>query len=103
MISQDPHITIFTLDTLMQDTWLLALAIRNGQSITVDDALYQRCFSMIQQVQDKLSAAGATASLCEEIKFAHCVFLDELIMTIPESCNAWADPQCAHAAVLPAS
>lgn len=90
MIYQDPHITIFTLDTLMQDTWLLALAIRNGQFITVDDALYQRCFSMIQQVQDQLITAGAPGPLCDEIKFAHSVFLDELIMTIPEAdISAW--------------
>ncbi|ALV93105.1 type IV secretion protein DotU [Pantoea rodasii] len=90
MISQDSHITISTLDTLMQDTWLLALAVRNGQSITVDDALYQHCFSMVQQVQDKLNTAGAPDSLCDEIKFAHCVFLDELIMTIPEAdISAW--------------
>ena len=79
-----------TLDELMQDTWLLALAIRNGQSITVDDALYQRCFNTIQQVQHHLTTAGASASLCEEIKFAHCVFLDELIMTIPQAdISAW--------------
>ncbi|MEA5102705.1 type VI secretion system protein TssL, short form [Pantoea sp. S18] len=84
------NITANTLDALMQDTWLLALAVRNGQSITIDDALYQRCFNMIQQVQDQLTTAGVPASLCEEIKFAHCVFLDELIMTIPETdISAW--------------
>lgn len=84
------NIKASTLDTLMQDTWLLALSVRNGQSITIDDALYQRCFSMVQQVQDKLSTAGAAASLREEIKFAHCVFLDELIMTIPDAdISAW--------------
>nr|WP_058970813.1 DotU family type IV/VI secretion system protein [Type-D symbiont of Plautia stali] len=90
MISQDSHVTISTLDTLMQDTWLLALAVRNGQSITVDDALYQRCFSMVHQVQDQLNTAGAPGPLCDEIKFAHCVFLDELIMTIPGAdISAW--------------
>lgn len=84
------NITANTLDALMQNTWLLALAVRNGQSITVDDALYQRCFNTIQYVQDQLTTAGAPASLCEEIKFAHCVFLDELIMTIPEvDISAW--------------
>lgn len=85
MNSSVSDITASTLDTLMQDTWLLALSVRNGQSITVDDALYQRCFNMIQQVQGQLSTAGATVSLCEEIKFAHCVFLDELIMTLPDA------------------
>ncbi|MCX8965988.1 DotU family type IV/VI secretion system protein [Erwinia psidii] len=69
----------------MQDTWLLALAIRNGQPPVVDDALYQRCFDMIQQVQDKLTAAGASDKFCEEIKFAHCVFLDEAVMTQPDT------------------
>lgn len=84
------NITANILDELMQDTWLLALAVRNGQSITIDDALYQRCFNTIQHVQDQLTTAGAPVSLCEEIKFAHCVFLDELIMTISEAdISAW--------------
>lgn len=69
----------------MQDTWLLALAIRNGQPPVADDALYRRCFDMIRQVQDKLTAAGASDNLCEEIKFAHCVFPDEALMTQPDT------------------
>lgn len=31
MNSSVSNITIITLDALMQDTWLLALAVRNGQ------------------------------------------------------------------------
>ncbi|WP_369817560.1 type VI secretion system protein TssL, short form [Pantoea sp. RIT-PI-b] len=85
MTSADHNISINTLDTLMQETWLLSLAIRNGQTITIDDALYQRCFTLIEQVQDKLLAAGAPPIFCEEITFAHSVFLDELIMTIPDT------------------
>lgn len=85
MHSSDNEITAKTLDTLMQDTWLLALAIRNKQPVTVDDALYQRCFDMIQQVQDQLAAAGAPEYLIEEIKFAHSVFLDEAVMTQPDT------------------
>lgn len=85
MHSSDHKITAITLDSLMQDTWLLALAIRNGQPPVVDDALYQRCFDMIQQVQDKLTASGASEYLTEEIKFAHSVFLDEAVMTQPDT------------------
>lgn len=85
MHSSDNDITTKTFDLLMQDTWLLALAIRNGQSPVVDDALYQHCFDMIQQVQDKLAATGAPEYLTEEIKFAHCVFVDETIMTQPDT------------------
>lgn len=40
---------------------------------------------MIRQVQDKLTAAGASDDLCEEIKFAHCVFPDEALMTQPDT------------------
>lgn len=65
----------------MQDTWLLALTIRNNPPVTVDDALYQRCFEMIQQVQDKLAVAGASDAFAEEIKFAQSVFIDEAVMT----------------------
>ncbi|XXN64212.1 type VI secretion system protein TssL, short form [Enterobacter ludwigii] len=83
MTSSDHNITVSTLDSLMQETWLLSLAIRNGQTITIDDVLYQRCFTLIQQVQDKLNIAGVTHALREDIIFAHSVFLDELIMTIP--------------------
>ncbi|ECA1950231.1 DotU family type IV/VI secretion system protein [Salmonella enterica subsp. enterica serovar Virchow] len=85
MHSSANEITSSALDTLMQDTWLLALAIRNDPPVTVDDALFQSCFAMIQQVQDKLAAAGASGYLAEEIKFAHCVFLDEAVMTQPDT------------------
>lgn len=81
MRSSDDEITANTLDTLMQDTWLLALTIRNNPPVTVDDALYQRCFEMIQQVQDKLAVAGASDAFAEEIKFAQSVFIDEAVMT----------------------
>ena len=85
MHSSDNVITAHRFDILMQDTWLLALAIRNGQPPVADDALYRHCFDMIRQVQDKLTAAGASDELCEEIKFAHCVFLDEAVMTQPDT------------------
>ncbi|WP_238483151.1 type VI secretion system protein TssL, short form [Rahnella perminowiae] len=73
------------IDILMQDTWLLALAIRNGKPPVVDDGLYQHCLGMIQQVQDKLVSSSASDWLAEEIKFAHCVFVDEAIMSQPDT------------------
>jgi len=83
--SSDNDITAQAFDILMQDTWLLALAIRNGNPPVVDDALYQRCFDTIQQVQDKLAASGASEYLIEEITFAHSVFADEAIMSQPDT------------------
>lgn len=85
MHTSDDKITASTFDALMQDTWLLALAIRNNPPVVVDDALYQRCFGMIQQVQKELSAAGVADPLIEEITFAHCTFLDEAVMTQPDT------------------
>lgn len=73
------------IDTLLQDTWLLALAIRNNQQVTIDDDLYQRCLNRIEQVRDSLVAAGAQNSVTEEITFAHCIFLDEAVMTQPDT------------------
>ncbi len=81
MYSSDNKIKTGVIDSILQDTWLLALAIRNGQPIAVDDALYQRCLDMIQQGQDELLAAGAPEYLVTEITFAHCVFLDEAVLT----------------------
>ncbi|WP_211186641.1 hypothetical protein [Rouxiella aceris] len=66
MHSSVSNITVSTLDMLMQDTWLLTLAARNGQSITIDDALYQRCFVMIKQVQERLLAIGAFSTFREK-------------------------------------
>ena len=85
MHSSDNDITAQTFDILMQDTWLLALAIRNGKPPVVDDTLYQHCLDMIQQVQDQLTSMGAPEYLTEEIKFAHCVFVDEAIMSQPDT------------------
>ncbi|KGT94779.1 hypothetical protein NG99_07025 [Erwinia typographi] len=69
------------MDVIFQDTWLLALAIRNTPGVVVDKQLYQYCLKQIEAVQEKLQQAGATEAVCEEIKFAHCVFLDEAVMT----------------------
>lgn len=85
MHTSDSDITAQAFDTLMQDTWLLALAIRNAKPPVVDDALHQHCLGMIQQVQDKLVSSGASDGLAEEIKFAHCVFVDEAIMSQPDT------------------
>lgn len=85
MRSSDDNITANTLDTLMQDTWLLALSIRNISGVTVDKALYHHCLDMIEAVQVKLRNAGASEHLTDEIKFAHCVFLDEAVMTQPDT------------------
>lgn len=81
----DSSITASYIDTLLQDTWLLALAIRNGQQIEVDDELFKHCFSMIEQVQNKLQATGASDYLAGEIKAAQCIFLDEAVMTQPDT------------------
>lgn len=85
MHTSDSDITAQAFDTLMQDTWLLALAIRNAKPPVVDDALHQHCLGMIQQVQDKLVSSGASDGLAEEIKLAHCVFVDEAIMSQPDT------------------
>lgn len=78
-------ITSAFIDNIFQDTWLLALAIRNIPGVVVDKALYQHCESMIEQVQKDLNKADATNHLVDEIKFAHCVFLDEAVMTQPDT------------------
>jgi type VI secretion system protein ImpK len=78
-------ITSAFIDTIFQETWLLALAIRNIPGIVVDKALYQHCESMIEQVQKALNKAGAPSHLADEIMFAHCVFLDEAVMTQPDT------------------
>ena len=85
MDEQAKTITSSFIDTLFQDTWLLALAIRNIPGVVVDKVLYQRCESMIEQVQIDLNKAGATSHLADEIKFAHCIFLDEAVMSQPNT------------------
>ena len=82
---QAAPITSAFIDNIFQDTWLLALAIRNIPGVVVDKALYRHCESMIEQVQKDLNKAGATGHLADEIKFAHCVFLDEAVMTQPDT------------------
>ncbi|WP_455425716.1 type VI secretion system protein TssL, short form [Dryocola sp. LX212] len=78
---QAKPITPSFIDTLLQDTWLLALAVRNTDGVTVDSTLYQHCLNMIEDTQIKLRAAGASDYIAEEIRFAQCVFLDETVMT----------------------
>lgn len=78
---QAKTITSAFIDNIFQDTWLLVLAIRNIPGVVVDKTLYQHCLKMIEDVQDKLRKVDASEYLCDELKFAHCVFLDEAIMT----------------------
>ena len=78
-------ITAAFIDNIFQDTWLLALAIRNIPGVVVDKALYQYCVNIIEQVQEKLRSSGASDIIADEIKFAHCVFLDEAVMTQPDT------------------
>lgn len=85
MNEQANTITPSFIDSIFQDTWLLALAIRNIPGVVVDKALYKHCESMIEQVQEALNKANATSHLADEIKFAHCVFLDEVVMTQPDT------------------
>ncbi len=82
---QAQPITPSFIDIIFQDTWLLALAIRNIPGVVVDKALYQHCEKMVEQVQEKLHSAGASNTFADEIKFAHCVFLDEAVMTQPDT------------------
>ncbi|ENV9331887.1 type VI secretion system protein TssL, short form [Klebsiella aerogenes] len=82
--NQTKSITTSFIDEIFQDTWLLALAIRNVPAVVVDQTLYKTCENMIEQVQKALFAAGASEGLASEIKFAHCVFLDEAVMTQPD-------------------
>jgi len=85
LIQKAKPVTSSFIDKIFQETWLLALAIRNVPGVTVDHALYKKCENMIEQVQKELSAAGATDELASEIQFAHCVFLDEAVMTQPDT------------------
>ncbi len=78
-------ITSAFIDNIFQDTWILALAIKNIPGVVVDKALYQHCVKMVERVQEKLYSAGASDILADEIKFAHCVFLDEAVMTQPDT------------------
>ncbi len=51
---QTKSITSLFIDNIFQDTWLLALTSRNRPGVTVNNALYQHCENMIEQVQKKL-------------------------------------------------
>lgn len=85
MDEQADPITSSFIDHIFQDTWLLVLAIRNVPGIAVDKALYQRCLNMVEQVQEKLRSAGTSDHLADEFKFAHCIFLDEAVMSQPNT------------------
>lgn len=57
---QAKYITPAFIDSILQDTWLLALAIRNIAGVVVDKALYRYCEIMVEKVQEKLRTAGAS-------------------------------------------
>jgi type VI secretion system protein ImpK len=85
MESERPEPDSLQLDELLQQTWLLAFAIRNGKLTIADEAIYQQCLDHIQQVQDTLlKKYNASDFFRDEIKFAQCVFIDEAVMNTPE-------------------
>lgn len=71
------------VDAVFQDTWLLALDIRNGHPVAIDNALFSRCCRQVESARSQMSALPQAT--VDELLFAQCALIDETVKTLPDT------------------
>ncbi len=69
------------IDALLQDTWLQVISLRHGPQFAEGEglALWQRCVSDAERVQQVLRDAGVSRESRHDILLAQCALLDEAV------------------------
>lgn len=76
--SGDSH-DVSSIDQVLQDTWLLVLAIRNGKTLNITEELHRACHQRILQTQKIFSVQSE--GIADDIAYAECAILDETILS----------------------
>ncbi|MEA9392319.1 type VI secretion system protein TssL, short form [Acerihabitans sp. TG2] len=69
------------IDTLLQDTWLFVLQVKNDPSAFVSEATYHQAITRVENVRTALNERGIEARHIDAITYAQCALLDETVLT----------------------
>lgn len=72
--------TAVDIDSLLQDSYLLVVELRQGASAQNSLDLWQRCVEQIEHVRQLLKHAGLSQRSIDHISHAQCALLDETLL-----------------------
>lgn len=69
------------IDALLQNSWLQVVSLRHDPVFKEGEgrALWERCVSEVETVQQALKDAGYDPQSCEHILYAQCALIDEVV------------------------
>jgi type VI secretion system protein ImpK len=68
------------IDSLLQDSYLLVVALREGATARSGRELWEHCCAQVEAVRQRLQAAGMSQRSIDYISFALCALLDETVL-----------------------
>ncbi len=79
------------IDALLQNSWLQVISLRHGPKIKEGEGLqlWQRGVAEVEKVQQALKEAGYRAKHCEDILYAQCALIDEVVKGRGEQDDAY--------------
>lgn len=72
--------TAVDIDSLLQDSYLLVVELRQGASAQNSRDLWQLCVEQIEHVRQQLKHAGLSQRSIDHISHAQCALLDETVL-----------------------
>lgn len=69
------------IDTLLQDTWLFVLRVKNDPSTFVSDAFRPQAITLVENVRAALTERSASERHIDTITYAQSALLDETVPT----------------------
>lgn len=81
------------IDSLLQDSYLLVVELRQGSSVRDSAELSKLCAKQIEYVRKQLEKTGLSPRGIDHISHAQCALLDETILTCAatKTREEWAD------------
>ncbi|VVO28520.1 type VI secretion system protein TssL, short form [Pseudomonas fluorescens] len=78
--SKKPAATAVDIDSLLQDSYLLVVELRQGASAQNSLVLWERCVKQVEQVQQRLKEANVSQRSIDHVSHAQCALLDETVL-----------------------
>ncbi|KEY59313.1 type VI secretion system protein TssL, short form [Serratia sp. DD3] len=72
---------VVLIDTLLQDTWLFVLGVKNNPSAFVSEAVYRQAVTLVENANTALAQRGMAKHRIDAIIYAQCALLDETVLT----------------------
>ncbi|MBV7549590.1 type VI secretion system protein TssL, short form [Pseudomonas sp. PDM26] len=73
------------IDELLQDSYLLVVELQQGASGQNSDEVKAHCIKQVEQVRQRLEAAGLAQRSIEHISHAQCALLDETMLKLAKN------------------